>query len=304
MLTAVVILLLCAAVAVVWREFSYGRSVQIEEHYLRMLLLGDSGSERYVEHLMQLSGRRHRMAVAKVVSGLIPIIYRFDPRSLDNLNQKLSLSSYLLDEVARHVGKWRVHYMLLLSRLSVDSSNKHHLDMLLGDKNRMVSFFALLSRINSEPQEAMRHIAAYPRLMNHFELSYLLASLTWGSLTLAYQPMLGYNSENVRLLGLAVVRHFSIEGAEQQLRSIIAEDENHNLRREALYVLASMNLLLSTPNICSFVGGMGSLERRRFVRYIASVGYSQSVVDLFAASHDRQYFHSLVNSYKSEIRCL
>lgn len=222
---------------------------------------------------------------------------------LDNISQSLHLSDFLVQQACNSRGLKLISNLTLLSKVPIAGSLSAKIAPLLDSKDRMVRFLALLTSINAEKDQTLHHIAKYPTTLTTFEISQLLSMLRQGSIAVAYQPMLWSESLNLNLLAMAVIKHFSIESAEQELRQIVDSHKEYHLRREALYTLASMQLTLYTVPIAQFVKRMPRLERQQLLRYVANEGYSQSVVNLFGSQHERQQLHSLINSYKIKIEC-
>lgn len=298
MVTILIIMLSLAALAVIRSERRGRNRAQIEHHYLQMLLLGDSQSERYIEELTLLSGRVARQSVADVIADLSPIIYRMDPQWLESVTRSLHLGDYLLDKTARRRGAARAIALSTFAKIPYLSVDIDRLVPYINSEDRMVRLFALLALINADRANAMRYIASYPSPLTPFELSQLIFYLRQGSMAVAYQPMLRCSNLNLNMLGVAVVCNFGIESAEEELREIIDKGDDFALRREALYTLGSMQLTLCTPSILLFVGKMPNIERRRFLRYIASEGYSHRVLRFFVTERESLPLMSFINSYK------
>ncbi len=303
MITLLIILLSLAAAVVIRKERATHNKIEIQHHYLQMLLVGNTQSERYIEELSHLSGPRYKRAAAEVVAELSYIIYRLDAQVVENIAESLNLTKFLLRQTSKSRGTERTKWLSIFSRIPLSPFDVKELRPYIRSKNRMESFYALMATINADQKNVMHHVAQYPTEMTLFELSQLLSLLRQGSIAVAYQPMLHSKNINLNLLGVAVVQHFSVESAEQQLREIVDSHHNYTLRREALYALSSMQLMLCSPSIKTFVSAMPRLDARRFLRHLASEGYSLSVVNFFVAQHERKYFHSLINSYKIKIEC-
>ncbi|MFR9523583.1 MAG: hypothetical protein SNH94_03320 [Rikenellaceae bacterium] len=300
----ITLLIALSIVAVIIRQrVTSLRKTEIEHHYLQMLLLGDSHSERYTEEVALLANTRVKIAAVESIANLSPIIYRLESQWLDSIARSLHLTEFMLHRTRKSRGAQLILSLSLFSRIPLSDLDLKEIAPYTNSKNRMVRFFALLTSINADQKNILKHIAAYPSPLTPFEISQLLGMLRQGSITVAYQPMLSANNENLKMLGLAVVRHFSIEGAERQLRDIIAHSHLYSLRREALYTLSSIELTLTTPSILRTVTQMSKIERLRFLRYIASEGYSLGTISFFSPTTDRKYFDSLINSYKIKIEC-
>ncbi len=303
MIITLIILLSIAAAIAARKERASHNKIEIQHHYLQMLLVGNTQSERYIEELSQLSGSRNKRAAAEVVAELSYIIYRLDAQIIENITESLNLTEFLLHQTSRSRGTERTRWLSIFSRVPLSPFDVKELQPYTRSKNRMERFFALMATINADQRNVMHHVAQYPTPLTLFEISQLLSLLRQGSIAVTYQPMLHSKNINLNLLGVAVVQHFAVESAEQQLREIIESHHDYTLRREALYTLSSMQLMLCSPSIKTFVAAMPRLDARRFLRHIASEGYSQSVINFFANQYERKYFHSLINSYKIKIEC-
>ncbi len=304
MITPYIIALFIAGSTLLRAQQIKKNRAQIEHHYLQMLLLADSQSERYIEEISRLAGNRTKRAAAEVIAELSPIIYRLDPQWLESTSRSLHLTEFLLHQTRKSRGFERALYLSIFSKIPLTPFDLKLLEPYYQSKNRMVQFYALMATINADRNNTLLHIAAYPNTLTPFETQQLLSMLRQGSMAVAHQPMLAAKNVNLNLLGLALVHHFAIESAEPELREIISSSDNYTLRREALYALSSMQMLLCTPSINHFVRNMPHIDNHRFIRHIASEGYSQSVVCFFLRQDEKQYFDSLINSYKIKIGCL
>ncbi len=303
MIATIAITLAVAAAAIIRQERRNQNRDEIHHHYLQLLLLGNTQSERYLKEISQLSGSAVRKAAAEVVAELSPIIYKLDYRTIESISHSLRLSEFILSMTRKSRGVERTLYLSILSKIPPSTLDLREIEPYSNSEDRMMRFFALLAKINIDQDNALAHIANYDSPITPFELSQLLSRLRQGAITVAYQPLLSSQSDNLKTLGVAVVQHFGIESAEEQLREMIQSEVEYSIRRDALYALASMQLLLCSPSIKEFTSQMPHLDRRRFLRHIASVGYSQSTIDFFTSHNDRKYFHALINSYKIKIGC-
>ncbi|MFI3332264.1 MAG: hypothetical protein SNI51_03990 [Rikenellaceae bacterium] len=303
MVLSIISLLFVVAIGVAMQQRGERNCEQLRQHYLRLLLLGRGSGERYLDDLSHLSGSRAKRVAAEVVAHITPVIYRIDEEPLLHLNRTLRLSEYLLIEARGARGARRAQILSLLSLLPTDTLTKLHIKPFRCDENRMVRFFAMVTMINIDKDNLLHHVASFDSPLTPFELSYLVGLLRQGAIVVAYQPMLGSFSVNLNMLGLAVVRQFGVEDAEEMLCQIVERRESYHLRREALYTLASLQLSLDRFSLVTFVRSMSHDESQRFLRYVATMGYAQSVIDIFVSKYARPYFHSLINSYKIKIEC-
>lgn len=303
MVIPIIIGLSLSAVGVILKERHSRNHLELQRHYIESILLGGGEGERYLEHLSSLSSSDAKRAAAEVIATLGPIIYRLDQDQLVRISHSLHLCEFLLEQAANNRGVEREVAISQLAQIPSINISKQQLLPFQKDKDRMVHFFALLTIINIDKQNVLHHIASYPFHLTPFELSQLLDLLRRGSVGVAYQPMLSSSSQNLNILGLAIIREYGIESAEMQLRELLESSANRFVCQEILYTLASLQLTLCTPSISCFVKSMGQKARERFLRYVASRGYSQRVIDFFTTKAESQRFHALINSYKIKIEC-
>ncbi len=297
-------MLLATAIAIALHQRRAHNSAEIQRHYLNSILVGSPRSERYIEELTQLAGDQAKERAAELLAELSSIVYRLDPAPLERIATSLRLPEFLLRKASRSYGIRRSRYLWLFAQIPPWGARPEpHIAKLASSPDRMTRFWVLLSAINAERSSAMQLLAAFDSPMTPFEISQLILMLRHGSIVVAYQPMLRSSNANLQRFGLAIVRHFGIESAEQELHEIIAESTDPELRLEALYVTASMQLPLHSPSTTQFVRQMPSLERHRFLRHIATLGYSLQTIKLLTTYHEGEYFSSIINSYKIRIQC-
>ncbi len=303
MIATLIIILFATTLAVALVQRTARNNAEIRRHYLRTLIIGSPKSERYIEELTLLSPQRAKRSAARLLASLSPLIYHLDAEPLERISRTLRLSDYLLFEARRSRGSKCAYYLLLSAKIPFSGSSTDQLHNFASSKNHLVRFYALLSTINADPKTALQHIATYHSQMTQFEISQIIAALRQGTIVVAYQPMLNSENHNLNMLAMAIVRHFGIDNAAAELHKIIAQSNVHELRREALYTLASLQLPLNTPSINQFVRHCPTLERQRFIRFLAGEGYSQRAMEFFASHHEREQLQSLINSYKIKIGC-
>ncbi len=304
MILSIIVLLSLSAAGVTLSERLSRNKHELQRHYLQSIIEGGEEGERYLDELSRLSSDSTKQVAAEVIAALTPIIYRLDQDQLIRISYSLHLAEYLLERAHKSRGEQRAEAMSLLSQLPVRHITEQQLSSFERDKDRMVRFFTLLTKININKGEFLRYVASYPSPLTPFEISGLLSLFRHSRVAVAYQPLLDTNNQNLNMLGLAVVREFGIESAEGALRHLVEKEEIHNkVRHEALYTLATLEQPLCSASIGSYVRCMPFWERQRFLRFITSMGYSQGVIDFFVSHSERQYFHSLIASYKVKIEC-
>jgi hypothetical protein len=117
-------------------------------------------------------------------------------------------------------------------------------------------------------------------------------------LPIAYEPLLGNDNRNLRMLGLAIVRTFGIEIAEKRLHNIITSESSHSVISEAIYTLASLGRPLHHARIRECLSSMSEYDRRSLCRHLTVEGYSLGAVKAIFPQAESRYAEGLINSYK------
>ena len=182
----------------------------------------------------------------------------------------------------------RARCLLLLSRLPVGAAAADCAARYAASRNRYVRFQSLMVRLAADPSTALRLMAEYPEPFSACEVGEIMAVLRRGMLPIAYEPLIGSPSRNLRIVGLNIVRQFGIEEAERLLLRIVAGDEDPELVREALYTLCALSALPPA-------------ERKALLRYVVAEGYSPGPLRRLLDERERPYYESLVQTYKRSL---
>ena len=127
-------------------------------------------------------------------------------------------------------------------------------------------------QLSADPSTALRLMAEYPEPFSACEVGEIMAVLRRGMLPIAYEPLIGSPSRNLRIVGLNIVRQFGIEEAERQLLRIVAGDEVPEVGREALYTLCTLRRPLTRRRVSRRLAVMSPAERKALMRYMAAEG--------------------------------
>lgn len=216
------------------------------------------------------------------------------------------IESWLLRRIRLSHGFQRARYMSILSSLPVSRSTADVVNRYASVRNRHLCFRAMMVRISSEPLSALRELSLYPYRLSPFEMNELTAMLRRGLLPLAFEPLLASESENLRMLGMNIVRIFGISESEYRLLEIVSGDSSEEFRDDAIYTLVSLHLPVTGADIVGRVRSMSTSARRSFYRRLAAEGYSVSALVELAggADEDEEYVESLAASYKRSLVCM
>ena len=194
-----------------------------------------------------------------------------------------------------------VIYLLLLSRLPVGAAAADCAARYAASRNRYVRFQSLMVRLAADPSTALRLMAEYPEPFSACEVGEIMAVLRRGMLPIAYEPLIGSPSRNLRIVGLNIVRQFGIEEAERLLLRIVSGDEDPGLVREALYTLCALRRPLTRRAVSGRLSAMPPAERKALLRYVVAEGYSPGPLRRLLDERERPYYESLVQTYKRSL---
>ena len=168
-------------------------------------------------------------------------------------------------------------------------------------RNRYVRFYALMTQLAAEPATSLRRMAEYDYPFSACEVGEIMAVLRRGMLPIAYEPLIGSPSRNLRIVGLNIVRQFGIEEAERLLLRIVSGDEDPELVREALYTLCALRRPLTRRAVSGRLSAMPPAERKALLRYVVAEGYSPGPLRRLLDERERPYYESLVQTYKRSL---
>lgn len=295
---------LCSGAAVV-RRLRNGRRQRRDEllarqylHIVVLSLMSDEADEPCFPRINTAGGR---LVLSETLARLVSSTYGLDAEPLHRILVRAGLQEYLLRRAHRSQGYRRARYLSLLSRLPIDRAAAASAERYTGDAHRAVRFYALMVQLAADPSLAFHLIAAYPDALSAFELSEVMSMLRRGVLPVAYEPLIESPNRNLKSLGMAIVRQFGIEEAEENLLRIAASEEAGELGREALYTLCSMRRPVVRREVIHRVKRMSAPERKALLRYMALEGYSEAALGSLFSGEETPYFESIVLSYK---RCL
>ena len=217
------------------------------------------------------------------------------------IRDRYGLDDWLLRRTARSRAYRRARCLLLLSRLPAGAAAGERAARYAASRNRYVRFQSLMVRLAADPSTALRLMAEYPDPFSACEVGEIMAVLRRGMLPIAYEPLIGSPSRNLRIVGLNIVRQFGIEEAERLLLRIVSGDENPELVREALYTLCALRRPLTRRAVSGRLSAMSPAERKALLRYVVAEGYSPGPLRRLLDERERPYCESLVQTYKRSL---
>lgn len=293
-LTATIILCLMMAThkAQVARHNPSPRDLYIKQ--ITALLTGDIDSGERI----RARSARSRLALAEAIHIVVSHTYGNQTEELLSLVERLRLDRFLMRRIRHSAGSRRAHLLLLMSTLPSRRYSAQHFMRYSRSSNSDIRNSALLAIMATNPISAIQTIASLRYELTPFDIARILTLLRRGVLPIAYEPLLGNDNRNLRMLGLAIVRTFGIEIAEKRLHHIITSECNHSVISETIYTLASLGRPLHHARIRQCLGEMSECDRRSLCRHLSREGYSLSAVKAIFPASESLYAETLINSYK------
>lgn len=274
------------------------RLIPLRERMLRLLLRGGAATD--AEMRAEAFGR-DKMLTASILSSLAVVTDLSSRNGIARMTRALNLDTLLVSHVRRARGYRQALLLQQLSRIEPRAAVVERIDDLLYSTNRYVRFYAMLSHIAAQPLRSFHLLAALPDALNSFEIAELTSLIFRGGFPVAYAPMLTSAYCNQRLLGLSIVRRIGADETSPQLLRMAASDPESRVARQALYTLSSLNEPISSDYVVQALARISPSERKHLYRHLALHGYSaRALADIFN-SRERQYFESLVETYKSKL---
>lgn len=269
-------------------------------HIVMLMLLSDDGE---VPRFPLLRRAGARLLLAETLSGVATATYGLDGTPLRRIVDTYRLDSWLLRRVRHAQGYRRARYLALLAGMPASAAVAEAVARYARSRNGYVRFQALMTRLAADPSTALRLMAAYRSDFTASEVDQIMQMLRRGMLPIAYGPLVGSASRNLRRVGLGIVRQFGIEEAESHLLRIAASDEAPELGREALYTLCSLRRPLVRREVAGRLRRMEAPERKALLRFMAVEGYSPAALRRIIDANEQPYYEALVQSYKRTLAC-
>lgn len=259
--------------------------------YLRTLLLRCDGRGRARFPFVERPGADR--ALMEAIAGLRRMTYGCDAAVLRSVVRSYDLEEKLLRRL-RRPGADRPRLLALMSALPLSSRMVARLEPYARSRSRTVRFYALLARLAADPGEAMTLLRDYPDPLSRFECDELMALMCRGGLPLACDTLLRAPEENLRRLGLCMVRRFGIDSVRGLVLGLASDEK---VGREALETLCDLHLAL--PDRFAGDGPLSAEERRSLLRRAAYEGYALRAVEHLLYGEERIAFERLAATYKS-----
>lgn len=299
------LMIACCAVGVVLLSVGMRRRRAAREQLLVRRSVGEVVRSLVGEELpMRLPAERcveRTRSLTRLISRLYGSLYGVNPAPLIRLVQRYGLDRRLLVRARLSRGIVRALCLKRLSDLPPSELALRSCGDYEEDASREVRFATLLIRLSSEPQTALFRIEHFGHSLLPCEAGEILHHLRRGLLPIAYRPLIESRSGNLRRLGLAIVRQFSIEEVDDALWQMVADRTDDELAAAALDTLMTLHRPLRRRPLVEYLDGIAREERYAVMRRLAREGYSSRQVQRLFGERRTAAFGRLVESYKASL---
>lgn len=242
-----------------------------------------------------------RRALSLTLLNLCISTYNVDRRAISSLTRAYG-ARRIIGRLSPLTGGYRrAERLLMLACMPTGRRIPHRRGGRRSSVARCVRFYTLLAEMARTPSLAEYLVETYDARLSLAEISQIVGMLHRGTIVLDYRRMLRSDNHNLRMTGIAVVQHFSIDEACGSLLDIVAGDPDPEICREALMTLCSTGCDITRADVARRMASMQTWQRHSLCRYAVLHGYAfESVAPLLAAA-DCDYLETLVESHKYTI---
>lgn len=270
-----------------WVDYRLRRRHRLMLLYLRTLMAMCCGRWR-IYGFRFIETPEARMALAEALAGVRRTLVDCDPALLRSVARSYDLERMLLRRLRLHGMRRRA--LELLAELPLSRETARRIEQMEEPRGRSMRFLLLRARINASPARSMEWLRRFRDRLTMLECRELTSMLLRGSLSVAYGPLLMAPEENLRRIGLCLVRHFGIEQAVGQVRRLATDPR---VGREALQVLCDLHHPM--PELA--VAPLTPAERRMLLRRAAVEGYAPEGLNPHLTAEERLRFERLASTY-------
>ena len=273
------------------------RAEWLRPRFLKLVLRAVSSEEglEMIYPVWRVKGAQRIMA--EVLFRTWAVSFGCDEAALREVMTHYGIEEWVVDRVSQSRGCVRARYLAMLARLPVHGDILERMTPYLKSSAREVRFYALCVQLVADPTGALRRLGEYGERFTLTELAELMALLRRGVLPISYDLLLASPHNNLRSVGMAVVRRFSRRDAEEHLLRMLLTDDLRQIR-EVLFTLISIRASMLCREVIGSVGRLGDEDRKILLRYMVSLGYGIETLRALFGKEGERYGGHLIQTYK------
>lgn len=280
---------------------------RFRDPYVRIIcdyLFAPDESSSYPCRLPYGNLARSRMLAAESLATLCISTSGGDPGRIRRLVADSGIGRLLLRRAGWGRASHRLSPLRVLSELPLPEPVVLRAGRFRSRREPLIGWYALLIRTANHPEKMLPELECHPRTLTPFALSELLMQFKRGVVPVACESLLCNPGVNVKLLGMALIRHLQLEGVNDRLYDLVG-DPHPAVRRAALDTLVVLKSPLTKRSVVKAIAALSEHDRRRFYRKLSAEGYSlQALCRLQRLEGDNylgEYLRQLIGSYKKRL---
>lgn len=291
--------------AIIWRKHSrraQARKHRLCENYIhqitKIVLTG-----QYGDICPHADSSLQRTALAEAMYVVVSHCYNANLTILRHIVYEHNLDHFILHQITRQRGLRQARMLMLMSAVPTGRHISRHISPHIASRNPHIRTSALLALLAATPTAAISTIASLPYALQPYDIARIMLLLRRGIVSIAHEPLLNNENNNLKMLGMAIVSNFGIEIADKALRRIIVATYEPLVVREAIYTLCAIGHSPCSGKVRLRICTLPHHRRKELCRHLAREGYSSAAIHNISSDEESPYYDELIKSYKSSLGC-
>lgn len=232
----------------------------------------------------RISSGRSKLLLSQLLGLLADSTYGYNLKPIEDIVAQYHLDRFLARRAQHSRALHRARYIKLMLHIPLGKEAINLTTRYTTDKNPYVRLYALLLMIYNTPDHTIDIVERHPYPLNDYELSQISTLLLHKFVPPAIiEPLLSSRKSNHLLLGMELIRRYSITETTYDLTSLTLHPDTA-VRNSALHTLTTMQAPLNAESLITAVTTMTLAERKDFYRLLIREGYSANALKVFTAT--------------------
>ena len=244
---------------------------------------------------------RERTAMLEALHTIVSHSYDIDSSLIRQIARINHLEPFIISSLKRRSPLKRSKYLLFLGTISTTERHSTMLERTMQSAHPGLRSCALIARLCTSPREAVATLSQIDFDLQPFDIMHIIMLLRRGALPLAIEPLLESPCPNLNILGLAIVRTFSLDIVSRQIYDLTAQSPDLRVVDDAILTLATLKCSLHRHSIRQRLASMSTPQRKALCRHLSLEGYSPQRLQTLLAQPESDYAKRFIASYKREL---
>lgn len=256
----------------------------LHDKYLESICTAIEHSHGKATKFPRISDGRSKLLLSQLLASLSDSAHGYNLKPIEEIVAQYHLDRFLARRAQYSRALHRARYIKLMLHMPLDKETINHITRYTTDKNPYVRLYAMMLLIYNAPDHTIDIVEHHPYPLNDFELSQISTSLLHRFVPPSIvEPLLNSTKSNLLLLGLELIRRYSLTQTSYDLASLTLHP-NSAVRNSALHTLVTMQAPLKEQSVITAVSTMTLPERKNFYRLLINEGYSTNTLKVFTST--------------------